>query len=139
MSTLDSLIRLHRWRLDEARRQVAELEQLTAKLRAELEALHQEQIAEQAAARNSPEASFAYGNYAGAVIERRRKLTHSLIATEQQATKAREALAEIFQEVKRYEIAAARRRLAQRVETERREQSQKDDLGTEIFRRRNPA
>lgn len=137
MSTLDSLIRLHRWQLDEQRRRVAELDELAVKLRAELQRLETEQLAEQQVAQNSPEAAYAYGSYAGAMIERRRKLTQSLTDTEQQAVKAREALAEVFQEVKRYEIAAAKRILSQRILADRVQQQDLDEVAIDIHRRLN--
>jgi flagellar FliJ protein len=41
-STLDSLIRLHRWQVDERRRQLAELEGLAEKLRQEMLRLAEE-------------------------------------------------------------------------------------------------
>ena len=135
MSTLDSLIRVHRWRLDEQRRRVAELDQLGANLRAELQRLDAEQVAEQEAATKSTEAAFAYGNYAGAVIARRLKLSQSLADADQQVTKAREALAEVFQELKRYEIAAAKRLLNQRIQADRIQPHEMDDLGGAIHQR----
>ncbi len=134
-SALDSLIRLHRWQLDEQRRCVADLDQLTVKLRAELARLESEQQAEQEAAARSAEVSFAYGSYAGTLIERRRKLAQSLAEAEQQAAKAREVLAEAFQEVKRYEIAAARRLLDQRAQLDRLHQNDMDELAVEIHRK----
>jgi flagellar FliJ protein len=135
MSTLDSLIRLHRWQLDEQRRRVAELEALAAKLRDDLQRLDAEQASEQEFASKSPEAAFGYGSYASALIERRRKLGHSLADTEQRTGTAREALAEAFQEAKRYEIAAAKRVLHQRVAQDRAEQHVTDELASDIHRR----
>ena len=135
MSALESLIRIHRWQLDEQRRNVADIEQLVAKLRAEIERLAAEEIAEQSAAAQSSEASFAYGSYAGAVIERRRKLLQSLAGAEAQAAKAREVLGEVFQELKRYEIAAAKRVLNQRLEANRLQQNDMDEMAIEIHRR----
>ena len=87
MSALDSLIRLHRWQVDERRRNLAQ---------------SQAEVAEQ--------------------IER-----------------SRAALAEAFQEVKRYEIMAANRARQQQRRAARREQGVLDDLGTEAFRRRGVA
>jgi len=135
MSAVDSLIRLHRWQLDEQRRRVAELEQLIAKLQAEMQRLDSEQAAEQTAAAKSPEAAFAYGSYAGAVIDRRQKLARSLAEAEQKTAEAREALAEVFQEVKRYEIAAAKRILHQRLQDDRVQQNDMDEMAIEIHRR----
>lgn len=137
MSTLDSLIRIHRWQLDEQRRCVAELEQLATTLRADLQRLDTEHELERDFASKSPEASFGYGTYAGAMIERRRKLSHSLAEAEQRVAAARETLAEAFQEAKRYEIAAANRVLHQRRMQERVEQNTMDELATNIHRRSN--
>ena len=137
MSTLDSLIRLHRWQLDEQRHRVAELEALAAKLSADVQRLDAEQATEQAFASQSPEASFGYGSYASALIERRRKLNQSLADAEKQTNTAREALAAAFQEAKRYEIAAAKRVLSQRLMQERAEQRTMDELASDVHRRAN--
>ena len=135
MSSLDSLIRLHRWRLDEQRRHVVSLEELSGKLRAELERLDAEQAAEQQVAGSSMEAAYGFGSYVGAAVDRRHKLVRSLADADQQVTTAREALGEIFQEVKRYEIAAARRLLNQRVLMERQDQQVMDQIAIDIHRR----
>jgi flagellar protein FliJ len=135
MSTLDSLIRLHRWHVDEHRRRVAEFEQLVEKLRGELARLAAEQVSEQEVVKRSEEVAYSYGAYAGAMIERRRKLEQSLADAERQTAQAREKLAEVYQEAKRYEIAAARRLLNQRRQAERIEQQTMDELGIEIHRR----
>ena len=135
MSTLDSLIRIHRWQLDEQRRRVAELEALAATLRDDLARLDAEQASEQQAASQATEVVFGYGSYAAAMVERRQKLCRSLAETERQMTAAREALAAAFQEAKRYEIAAAKRALSQRLTQERIEQSVMDELASDIHRR----
>jgi flagellar protein FliJ len=142
MSTLDTLIRLHRWHVDEHRRRVAEFEQLVEKLRAELTRLTAEQANEQDFVQRSEEIAYSYGAYAGAMIERRRKLEQSLVEAERQTAQAREKLAEVYQEAKRYEIASARRLLNQRRQAERIEQQNMDELGIDIHRRaqgRRPA
>ncbi len=137
MSTLESLIRLHRWQLDEQRRRVAELESLAAKLRDDAQRLDSEQASEQEAANRSTDIVYGYGSYAAALVERRRKLSQSLAATERQTSAAREALAEAFQEAKRYEIAAAKRVLHQRLLQDRADQHTTDELAQEVHRRAN--
>ncbi|HKT17901.1 MAG TPA: flagellar FliJ family protein [Stellaceae bacterium] len=136
MSTLDSLIRLHRWQVDEQRRCVADLEQLAEKLRDDLRRLETEQASEQEVVRSAPELASSYGSYAGALAERRRNLLQSLADAERRLGEARESLAAAYQEAKRYEIAAARRRLQHRREVERADQANMDELGTAIHRRR---
>ncbi len=136
MSTLDSLIRINRWQLDEKRRHLADLEALAARLREEQRRLDDEERREQAAATASPEGAFAYAGYAQALVERRRKLMQSLAEVAQQITAAREALAEAFQEMKRYEITAASRARQAELGERRRQQRGLDELGVEGFRRR---
>ncbi len=136
MSALDSLIRLQRWRVDERRRDLAALEELAAALTAERQRLDAEDAAEQRAAATSAEAGFAYPSYARSLVERRRRLEQSRAETGAQIASAREALAEAFQEMKRYETAAATRLRQQQEREARRERRVLDELGTEAFRRR---
>ena len=68
-SGLHTLIRLHKWRLDEKRRALAELQALADKLAQDTARLEREITAEQEIARTSPEASFGYGNFAKQAIE----------------------------------------------------------------------
>ena len=136
MSTLDSLIRMHRWQLDERRRQLAALEELAAKLAEEQHRLEAENLREQAAATASPEAAASYPGYAHGFLDRRRKLEQSRAETAAQIAQAREALAEAFQEVKRYEITAASRARLQEQREARRQARVLDDLGIEGYRRR---
>jgi len=137
MSSLDTLIKLHRWQLDEQRRKVAEFENLAGKLRAELQRLDGEEQFEQRVAGASHEAIYAYSGYAKAVIDRRGKLTRSIDDTEQQIVEARAALADAYAEVKRYEIAAANRLLAKHRGIERLRQQELDDVALDRFRRRD--
>jgi flagellar protein FliJ len=136
VSALDSLIRLHRWQVDERRRHLADLEGLAAQLTEEHHRLDRDEAREQAAAAASPEAAFAYAAYARQLIDRRRKLAQSQAEVAEQIERSRAALAEAFQEVKRYEIMAANRTRQQQRREARREQRVRDDLGAEAVRRR---
>ena len=136
MSAIDSLVRLHRWQLDEHRRQLADLDLLAQKLRAEKLRLADEESTEQKVAGASLEAATAYGGFARHLIERREKIEQSIVSVEQQIAAAREALAETYQEVKRYEIAAANRATQRRKRSERQQQRTLDELGIDAYRRR---
>ena len=139
MSALESLIRLHRWQLDERRRQLAELDALGEKLRQEQARLSAEERQEQTAAASSYEAATAYGGYVNTLIGRRDRLKQSLISVEEQILQARETLAESYREVKRYEIASANRTMQQRKRVARQQQRTLDELGIENYRRRRGA
>ena len=137
MSSLDTLIKLHRWQLDEQRRKVAEFENLVGKLRAELQRLDGEEQFEQRVAGDSHEANYAYSGYAKSLIDRRAKLTRSIEETEQQSIKARATLAAAYAEVKRYEIAAANRLLAKHRGIERLRQQELDEVALAGYRRKS--
>lgn len=139
MSALDSLIRLHRFQLDERRRDLATLEELAAKLKEQQRQLEDENKREQQAALGSIEAAGGYAGYAAGFLERRRKLAQSQAEVAQQIVRAREALAEAFQEMKRYEITAANRARQQELREARRQQQVLDDLGIDRFRRKTAA
>ncbi|HUZ72637.1 MAG TPA: flagellar FliJ family protein [Stellaceae bacterium] len=136
MSALDSLVRLHRWQLDERRRRLADLDLLATKLHHELNRLAEEEAREQAVASASLEAGASYGSYARRLIERRRKIEQSLTSVQQQIVAAREGLSDAFQEMKRYEIAAANRAAQRRRRLDQIQQRVLDEIGTSAFRRR---
>jgi flagellar FliJ protein len=135
LAALDTIIRLHRWQLDERRQQLAELERLDEKLRGEARRLADELAVEQQVAGGSEEASFAYGAYAKALLERQAKLQVSLAEVEGQIATARDALAQAFAEIKRYEMAQAARTRRARAGAARKEQVHQDELGIQIYRR----
>ena len=139
MSTLDTLIRINRWKLDERQRQLGELERLFERLGNEAVRLEQELTREQLVAGTSAEAAYAYAGYARDLIARREKLAASIAEVEGQLIVAREALAESFGEVKRYEIAAANRQKRDRVAGDRRQRIVQDEVALQLYRRRNEA
>jgi flagellar FliJ protein len=122
MNALDNLIRLHRWQLDERRRQLGELELLAVKLKQEQDRLQVEEQGEQGVPGSAQEDPGSFGSYARELAERRRRLAQSLADVEQRIAIAREALSEAFQEVKRYEITAANRQRLQRQRLGQRQQ-----------------
>ena len=86
-STLESLIRLHRWQVDERRRQVAELEGFAEKLRQEMARLAEERAAEQTAAGASFLARHVYPGYIRRALERQKTLEKSLATAEEYVTR----------------------------------------------------
>jgi flagellar FliJ protein len=139
MSALESLIRVNRWRLDEQRRQLAELDRLAERLRGEQARLQDELASEQRVAGSSLEAGYAYPGFARELTERQRKLAASLAEVESQIVAAREGLAEIFGEMKRYEIAQANRDKRDRQVHARKQGVAQDEVALQIFRRRGAA
>jgi len=106
MSSLDSLIRLHRWHLDEKRRAVAELESLVQSLTDQVGRLDAEIAAERDAAtiEDNPASTMTFGAYLKATDLRREKLQASLQQAKRELAAAKEEINEAFQTVKRFEV-----------------------------------
>lgn len=136
MSALESLIRIHRWQIDERRRQLSELEILAERVRQDLLRLAEERKAEEAAANATFEASHAFPGYLRGALDRRATLERSLVEVGEQILRARDALAEAFQEMKRHEIASANRVRHRQQQADRRERIELDAVAVENFRRR---
>lgn len=135
MKGLDTLIRLARRHLDAQRRQVADLERLRDGLVAGLADLAGALERERAHAALSGNVAPDFAVYVAASLGRRDTLSRSLAEAEAAVAAARLQLAERFEEVKRYEIAADRMRARQREAAARREQAALDEVGLVIHRR----
>lgn len=136
MKGLSNLIRLHRWRLDERRRNLVELERLAAELRDQRRRLEADLEAEKGVAGASVEAGMTYGGYVRTALARRDKLVRSIAEVENRIRRASEEVLEAFQEVKRYEVAHSHRMRRARARDARLERLALDELGAEAFRRR---
>lgn len=139
MKGLEGLIRLHRWRLDEKRQVLAELERLADRLRQELNDLEREVADEQKVAAASSDAMSAYGQYATAVIARRARINQSLSEIEERTRVALEGVAQAFRELKKYELVKARRDRSAEEREKRRQQAVLDELGLTLYRRQSEA
>lgn len=136
MRGLDGIIRLRKWQLDEVRRALADLEKMRADLIADLDQLANEVDREQTVAADDP-ATANYGAYARGVIDRRDTLRRSIGEVDQAIKAKRDDVTEAFRELKKYEIAAARAHERDMVAADRREQAEGDEVGLQIYRRRN--
>jgi flagellar export protein FliJ len=125
---LDALIRLHRWRLDEKRRELAELERLEDRLLESVRQIDAEVAAEQAFAQQANMQGFSFGGFAAGIIERRKRLAQSMAEIRQQMDAKTEEVAEVFRELKRYEIAKDQRLKKEKIETDRRDQAALDEI-----------
>ena len=136
MKGLDSLIRLHRWQLDEKRRHLVELERLAQRLAAQIHDLEVEIRNEQQVAGSSTEAARTYGDYVQAVIGRREKLDASLAGLQSQRVVAKEGVAEAYSELKKYELVKVRNQRLANKRRQRQEQQVLDEVALNQFRRR---
>ena len=136
MRNLATLVRLHKWRIDESARKLAGLDALAVQFRRQIADIGDRLAAEAPLAGVSVETAVSYGNFMRAEIERRATLAQSLADLEREITQARERLAAAFRELKSYEITLDRKReQAARME-DRRQQSILDEIGQTQHRTR---
>jgi flagellar FliJ protein len=136
MKAIDGLIRLHRWKLDEKRLKLAELERLVVHLQDELRKLADVVVEERAIAANSAEAGYAFGPFAAEAIERRKRIQQSLAEAEGQMEAAHDEVAEAFRELKKFDIVKSRDLRAAEDRERRREQVSLDEIGLSLYRRK---
>lgn len=134
MKGIESVIRLQKWQVDEKRRQVAGLEGLLMDLGQRAAALEREILKEQDVAAD-PNVAFIYGDYARHAILRRETLQRSIAEAEVATSAARDELRELYQDMKRYEIARDRHLARKALAEKRAEQAELDDIALKMHRR----
>lgn len=132
---LETLVRMHRWQLDEKRKTVNELERLRDGLIAQGGKLEGELEAEKRAASGSPEASRTLAAYIGQMLERQAKLEQSIKEVELQLDAANADLAETFREYKKHETVLTNRIRRAREEADKRQQLALDEMALQGHRR----
>ena len=132
---LVSMIRLHRWMLDEKRRNLADLQVFAEKLRDDLVQLDADLEAQKGAAEGEDTAGLAYSSYVSAALDRRQKVEDTIANLEGEIEAAREDVAESFRELKRYEAARDGKQAQARADRNRRERINQDELAVGLYRR----
>jgi len=134
---MTGMIRLHKWQLDEKRRDLVELEKMRGDLRKNLSDLQNELTEEQKKASETPVVSIAYAGYAQNVIARRVNIVNSMLEVEASIETCKDQVAEAFKELKKYEVVEQRERERELRVRGRREQSELDELAINMHRRQN--
>lgn len=135
MRNRESLIRLHRFHVDEKRRKLAELELMLQEFRVRERELEAQVLSEQKKAGISDVAHFAYPMFAKSVIRRRQNILTSIEDIDRQIEAAKEELSGAFRELKKYEIIEDNRKRKHRKEVLRVEQMELDEVALGIHRR----
>ncbi len=137
MSVLRRLVRYHRHILDEKRRELRGLEEQAAAVESAIETLDDSVVHEQQVAGQSTQALGAYGPFARAALDRRATLLGALSEANLAVDTARDALLDVFAEVKRYEISLENQEREEREARERQVQGQIDESALNLYRRRD--
>lgn len=137
---LKTVIRVRRWEIDEKRRDLGALLAEEAALLSRRTALAEEIQAENACAREHVrEADFTLGTYAARAHSRRLQLDAAIADANRRIEEARDELAQMFKDLKTFELAQEAREEAERKERDRKEQIVMDEIGLELFRRKDGA
>ncbi len=136
---LATLVRMHRWQLDEKRKTITELERLRDGLREQQRRLEDELGAETAKAGETLEAARTFPAYLAELRARQDKLARSIEDVETQIEAANVELAETFREYKKHETVLANRLRRARFEADRRQQLALDEMALQGHRRRQEA
>lgn len=128
MSSLDGIIRLRKWELDEKRRVLADLLGERDQIADAIEAIHRE-MQEQSQNPDLEVSSFAIGAYLEGARIRQQQLGQMLQAKEEEVAEHQDVVAESFRELKTYEIAQSRELSRLQAEEAKAEQDAFDELG----------
>ena len=135
MKGLSTLIRLAKFRLDEARRQLAQLERLREHLLHSLDRLAAEVTREQQIAAASDDPRTCYANFARAAMARRGTIEASLADLAPKLGDAANVVTAAFQEMKRYELTEEHNRRRANDKRKRREGAALDETALSRFQR----
>ena len=135
MKGLPSLIKLHKWELEEERKVLAallsarqDLEDRAAQIRIDMAAARQNA--------NNINWLFAYPPYADASYKQLDRLAESVTELDGKIDVAEERVADAFKELKKYEVALERQLQRERLKAERRDQIILDEIALNAHRRK---
>ena len=128
MKSRETLIRLHRFKVDEIRRRLKLLDDMRADLAKKMSDLEIMMQDEQRRAAHSDLGRLAYPSFARSVVARRENIQRSIDEIEKQASTVTEELQSAFRELKKYEIAADNLGERERVEVAHQVQAELDDI-----------
>ncbi len=135
MRSKESLIRLHRFQVDEKRRHVTEIETMIADFSRKQAELEQQITAEQERSGISDVTHFAYPTFAKAARERCENLAKSIAELEEQLSAAKDELSEAYAELKKFELLQEKENVRVKSELAARDQAEMDDIGLAMHRR----
>ncbi|MBN9496697.1 MAG: flagellar FliJ family protein [Alphaproteobacteria bacterium] len=132
---LNSLIRLSDAALNDRRRELNALQEREEEIKRKLDELEEEKLREQSLSRELEAGAFAYSGYAQGTIHRRKELERQLAALQPMLEQARDAMAEAFQELKRYQIALDLRKKSDKEAADRKATIAMDEISLNMHRR----
>ena len=137
MKSLSTLIKLEKARVDDHRRLLAQLQDVLARIEGEIEDLHAARVREEAVAAAAPPAErLTLLPFLEQVRLRLEALTKAKQDAEDAIAVARDRLAELFENQKRYEIIRDQQAEAALLEENRQEQLTLDEIAAQTHERK---
>jgi flagellar FliJ protein len=129
MTWRQSLIRISTYEVEVMQKRLAEVADRRAHAEMRLAVLEAEAEAEMDHARRDGDAAMRLGAYMVGVRQRRGRIQDEIVQIGHEETGARDALAEAFEAMKKFEQVAEMARVAEAREAGRRETAELDELG----------
>lgn len=134
MKTLERLIQASKLELDRRRREIGDLMALRNRLEEQSSAIDVAIAGEKAATIADPLTAAGIGRFLGAARDQQATIAASMAEIDRRIEVMREAVAEVFGEIKRYEQVLENRRLERRAAADRREQQNLDEIALRLTR-----
>jgi flagellar export protein FliJ len=135
MQALDTMIRLHKFQLDDKRRKLRELRDLSQQLQMSLQQLDAEVAREQSLSAGNVETQKIFNNFKKMADMRKVSLLESIERLEQEVTTITDEIAESFTELKRFEITKDDNLAKSKKHKLHQENEQLDEVALQRFRR----
>jgi flagellar export protein FliJ len=136
MKGLPSLVRLHRWQLEEERKVLARLLAARHELESQIKTVRSDVARERKNATENLEWSFAFPPYADAAQFRVEQINKKIDELDGSIGEAEERVSAAFKELKKYETALENQLERERLEAERKEQIVLDEIALNAHRRK---
>tara|TARA_Y100000590_G_scaffold470641_1_gene667302 strand:- start:5384 stop:5800 length:417 start_codon:yes stop_codon:yes gene_type:complete len=135
MKTIASLIRLHKWELEQKRRELVFLQGEENSIIKEKNQLENNLKNEQKFIANDIDLLRLYGNYAQYIIQEREKLESELKLINKKMIESRIKVGEAYQDLKKYEIFLNNLEEKMNKKLQNIENIEADEISIEMFRR----
>jgi len=133
MKSLATLIKLYRKRLDDKRIELVREQETLDELNKILAHIREEMRQEKKVAEKSLEGRYTFPGYVGQAINSERRIASLIKEQENKIEAIRDAIAEEFSELKKYEILLEVKQRSAAKEEARLEQTQLDEIATNSF------
>lgn len=136
MKALLTLIKLHKRKVDEMRRELGILLDAERQILEHRDRFEAQVLEEQKTAKADPTAAITYGSYVPLIKKRRENIKHSMTEIQGKIEMMRAGIAEAFNELKKFEILRDVKEKEMLAKEAAREQQMYDELGLQNFSRK---